>query len=67
MSAIEAAAVRAVIADDEPNLSRYLRERLRTVWPELEIAGVAANGPEAKALIESLEPQIGAATDPPSR
>jgi DNA-binding LytR/AlgR family response regulator len=58
MSAIVAAAVRAVIADDEPNLSRYLRERLATVWPELEIAGIAASGPEAKALIESLEPQI---------
>jgi DNA-binding LytR/AlgR family response regulator len=58
MSATEAEAVRAVIADDEPNLSRYLRERLAVLWPELEIAGIAANGPEAKALIASLEPQI---------
>ena len=58
MSATEAGAVRAVIADDEPNLSRYLRERLAVLWPELEIVGIAANGPEAKALIASLEPQI---------
>jgi DNA-binding LytR/AlgR family response regulator len=58
MSLTEAGAVRAVIADDEPNLSRYLRERLAVLWPELEIAGIAANGPEAKALIASLEPHI---------
>ena len=48
----------AVIADDEPNLSRYLRERLAVVWPELVIAGVAANGPEAKALIAAEAPDI---------
>jgi DNA-binding LytR/AlgR family response regulator len=49
---------RAVIADDEPNLSRYLCERLATAWPELEIVGVAANGPEAKALLAAEEPDI---------
>lgn len=48
----------AIIADDEPNLARYLSERLAVVWPELEIAGVAANGPEAKALIASEAPDI---------
>jgi DNA-binding LytR/AlgR family response regulator len=48
----------AIIADDEPNLARYLRERLAVVWPELEIAGVAANGPEAKALVASEAPDI---------
>jgi len=48
----------AIIADDEPHLARYLRERLALAWPELEIAGVAANGPEAKALIESEAPDV---------
>ena len=49
---------RAVLADDEPNLSRYLGERLAVLWPELEIAGIAASGPEAKAMIAAEEPDI---------
>ncbi|MCC7327717.1 MAG: response regulator transcription factor [Burkholderiales bacterium] len=51
-------AATAVIADDEPRLARYLRERLAVVWPELVIAGVAANGPEARALIAAEAPDI---------
>jgi DNA-binding LytR/AlgR family response regulator len=58
MNDVRHPAPRAVIADDEPNLARYLRERLATLWPELEIAGVAGNGPEAKALIDAEEPDI---------
>ena len=48
----------AIIADDEPELARYLRERLEAQWPELEIRGIAANGPEAKAMIADEEPDI---------
>ena len=48
----------AIIADDEPHLARYLRERLAVVWPDLAIAGVAANGPQAKALIAAEAPDI---------
>ena len=48
----------AIIADDEPHLARYLRERLAIVWPDLEIAGVAANGPEAQALIAAEAPDV---------
>jgi DNA-binding LytR/AlgR family response regulator len=48
----------AIIADDEPELARYLRERLEAKWPELEIRGIAANGPEAKAMIADEEPDI---------
>jgi DNA-binding LytR/AlgR family response regulator len=48
----------AIIADDEPRLAQYLRERLATLWPDLVIAGVAANGPEAKALIDAEAPDI---------
>jgi len=48
----------AIIADDEPLLARYLSERLLRQWPELEIRGIAANGPEAKAMIADEEPDI---------
>ena len=49
---------RALIADDEPRLAAYLREQLAAAWPELEIVGVAADGPEALRLIEEHEPDI---------
>lgn len=49
---------RALIADDEPHLAQYLRERLTVVWPELQVAGVAADGPEALRLIEEHDPDV---------
>jgi len=58
MNASTEACPRALIADDEPNLAAYLRERLATVWPELEIVGVASNGPEALRLIEEHDPDV---------
>ena len=48
----------AIIADDEPRLAAYLRERLAELWPDLVVAGVAANGPEAQALIAAEGPDI---------
>ena len=54
----EARRTTAIIADDEPRLAEYLKERLAALWPELVIAGVAANGPEAKALIDAEAPDI---------
>jgi DNA-binding LytR/AlgR family response regulator len=48
----------AIIADDEPRLADYLRERLALAWPELVIAGIAVNGLEARALIEREAPAI---------
>src|SRR6516225_5786612 len=48
----------AIIADDEPRLAAFLRERLAALWPELVIAGVAANGAEAQALIAAEDPDI---------
>jgi len=50
--------ITAIIADDEPRLADYLAARLAALWPELVIAGVAANGPEAKALIDAEAPDI---------
>jgi DNA-binding LytR/AlgR family response regulator len=50
--------VRAVIADDEPHLAAHLQARLAALWPELAIAGIAANGIEARELIEAQRPDL---------
>lgn len=50
--------MRAVIADDEPLLAKHLKARLAVLWPQLEIAGLAANGIEARDMIEGLRPDI---------
>jgi DNA-binding LytR/AlgR family response regulator len=50
--------MKAVIADDEPLLAQHLRTRLATLWPELDIAGIAANGIEARDMIEALRPDL---------
>lgn len=38
---------RAILAEDEPVLSRALRRELGRLWPELELIGSYDNGPEA--------------------
>ena len=58
MSATSGGAPRALIADDEPRLASYLAEKLATAWPELQVAGIAANGAEALRLIEEHDPDI---------
>ncbi len=58
MSDTAEAATRAVIADDEPHLAAYLRDRLAAVWPELEVVGIAGDGPQALRLIEDEDPDI---------
>jgi DNA-binding LytR/AlgR family response regulator len=50
--------ITAIIADDEPRLAQFLAERLAVLWPELLVAGIAANGVEARALIEREAPDI---------
>jgi DNA-binding LytR/AlgR family response regulator len=54
----EAARPTAVIADDEPRLAAFLKDRLAVFWPELAVVGVAANGAEAKALIDGEAPAV---------
>ncbi len=51
-------AITAIVADDEPRLSAFLVSRLAALWPELVIAGVAANGPEAQGLIAREAPDV---------
>jgi len=48
----------AVIADDERLMRDQIVARLKQAWPELSIVGEAANGSEAIALVQSLEPDI---------
>ncbi|WP_373987716.1 LytR/AlgR family response regulator transcription factor [Duganella sp. BuS-21] len=49
---------RALIADDEPHLARYLRDQLMLLWPELDIIHIARDGVEAAACIVELEPDL---------
>ncbi len=50
--------MKAIIADDEPNLAHYLRDRLSALWPELEVAAIVDSGPAAIAAIEAHRPDI---------
>jgi DNA-binding LytR/AlgR family response regulator len=50
--------IRAIVADDETYLSRYLTDALRTAWPELEIVATLANGIEAAKAIDTLQPDV---------
>ncbi len=50
--------IRALIADDEPHLTEYLAGRLAELWPELEICGIAANGNDALAMINTEKPDL---------
>lgn len=50
--------MKALIADDEPLLARSLEAALAEAWPELEIAAVAANGPEAVEAAERVKPEV---------
>jgi DNA-binding LytR/AlgR family response regulator len=48
----------ALIADDEPLLAADLKSRLEALWPELEIAAVCHDGPDALARLEAEKPAI---------
>jgi DNA-binding LytR/AlgR family response regulator len=50
--------IRAIIADDETYLSRYLADALRAAWPELEIVATLANGIEAAKAIDTFQPDV---------
>ena len=49
---------KAIIADDEKELRRYLKTMLAETWPDLEICGEAANGNEVLTMIDACQPQI---------
>jgi DNA-binding LytR/AlgR family response regulator len=53
-----AAAPRAVLADDERLMREQLRARLAEVWPELQIVAEARNGQEAVDLVNQHRPEL---------
>ncbi len=48
----------ALILEDEPLLAEQLRGKLASLWPELEIVGMAGEGREALRLAREAEPDI---------
>lgn len=48
----------AVVVDDERLMRDQIVGRLKEAWPELLIVGEAANGREAIATVQSLEPDV---------
>ena len=48
----------AVIAEDEPVLARTLSRMLAQVWPELQVVGVAEDGPKAIELALERTPDV---------
>ena len=51
-------AATALIAEDEATLAEELADMLETLWPQLRICAVAANGAEAVRLFEAHEPDV---------
>jgi DNA-binding LytR/AlgR family response regulator len=50
--------ITAILADDEQNLTDYLKQRLATLWPELDVVATAANGAEALQQIDDHAPDV---------
>ena len=48
----------AIVAEDEPVLARSLVRLLRQAWPELRVAGVAVDGPQALELALAQTPDV---------
>jgi DNA-binding LytR/AlgR family response regulator len=48
----------ALIADDEPHLVEFLRDRLARVWPELELVAMVENGIDALRVARERKPDI---------
>jgi len=50
--------MKAIIADDEPNLLQHLKQMLGELWPDLDIVACADNGKTALELIIKHQPDI---------
>lgn len=50
--------MKAIIADDEVNLSEDLRCRLQLLWPELQIVAIVHDGVAAAAALIKYQPDI---------
>ena len=58
MTSSSSPALRALSADDERLLREQLQSRLKQVWPELDIVGMARDGLEAVRMADELRPDI---------
>lgn len=58
MTSTPVPALRALIADDERLLREQLQSRLKQVWPELVIVGMARDGLEVVRMADELRPDI---------
>ncbi len=50
--------MKAIIADDEQHLADELQRRLKSLWPELQIAAVLHDGVAAAAALVEIRPDI---------
>ncbi len=50
--------MKALIVDDEAPMRDQLRNRLKDVWPGLDIVGEAANGFDAVTMVDELKPDL---------
>lgn len=50
--------LKALIADDEPQLRSYLKNMLAKAWPELEVCAEAENGIDAVEAVDAHQPDI---------
>ena len=50
--------IKALLADDEEQLRKYLKAKLAEVWPDLVICGEARNGRDALDFIAKHHPEI---------
>lgn len=50
--------MKAIIADDERHLADELQRRLKSLWPELQIAAVLHDGMAAAQALSELKPDI---------
>lgn len=51
-------AIRAIVVEDEEKIGRYIGNKIESLDASVSVAGLAANGAEALALIEKCRPQI---------
>jgi DNA-binding LytR/AlgR family response regulator len=50
--------IKALIADDEEQLRKYLKAELKEAWPDLVISGEARNGREALEFMAKHQPDV---------
>jgi len=50
--------IRAILVDDEPNNTRYVKELLQQHFPAVDIAAICNDATEGMLLIDEMQPQL---------